>query len=158
MIPFLHKAYETLIASASNLQSLFLLVIRVYWGWEFFLSGKGKFINHDKIAEIFQRLNLPLPDLLAWLAAGVECFGGLFLLLGLASRLVAIPLVFTMIVAYVAGDWEKIRNIVSDPDKFVTADPFLFLFTSLIVLIFGPGRVSVDYLLKCYFERATDLK
>jgi hypothetical protein len=53
-----------------------------------------------------------------------------------------------MSVAYLTADFEAVSNIFSDPDKFVKADPFPFLLTALIVLVFGPGRFSVDALLK----------
>lgn len=51
-----------------------------------------------------------------------------------------------MTVAYLTADFEAVSNIFSDPDKFVKADPFPFLLTALIVLVFGPGRFSVDAL------------
>jgi hypothetical protein len=38
--------------------------------------------------------------------------------------------------------------IFSDPDKFLTADEFLFLFTVVLVLAFGPGKCSVDWMIK----------
>jgi uncharacterized membrane protein YphA (DoxX/SURF4 family) len=53
-----------------------------------------------------------------------------------------------MIVAYLTADFETVSGIFSDPDKFVKADPFPFLLTALIVFAFGPGRFSVDALLK----------
>ena len=53
-----------------------------------------------------------------------------------------------MTFAYLTADFEAVSNVFSDPDKFVKADPFPFLLTALIVLIFGPGRFSVDALLK----------
>jgi putative oxidoreductase len=66
------------------------------------------------------------------------------LLLGLASRPVALLLVIDMMVAYVAADREALGFIFSDPGKFYGADPFTFLLASLIVLIFGPGKFSMD--------------
>jgi uncharacterized membrane protein YphA (DoxX/SURF4 family) len=53
-----------------------------------------------------------------------------------------------MIVAYLTADFETVSGIFSDPDKFVKADPFPFLLNALIVFVFGPGRFSVDALLK----------
>lgn len=44
-------------------------------------------------------LGLPLPELLANLAAWTEFFGGWLLLVGLATRLITIPLLFTMVIA-----------------------------------------------------------
>ncbi|MBS0657038.1 MAG: DoxX family protein [Verrucomicrobia bacterium] len=155
MKTFLEHSYRTLIAVASSGQSLVLLLIRSYWGWQFFLSGRGKLGNHESVAEFFRGLGLPLPGLNAWLAAGVECFGGLLLLFGLASRPTALALAFTMVVAFVTADLEVVQNVFREPDKFVSAAPFLFLLASVLVLVFGPGRVSLDHLLaqRFYPER-----
>jgi putative oxidoreductase len=68
----------------------------------------------------------------------VECFGSLFLIIGFASRLTAISVAVTMAVAYVTADLEAVTSILSDPDKFVKADPFPYFICALIVLVFGP--------------------
>jgi putative oxidoreductase len=52
-----------------------------------------------------------------------------------------------MLVAYWTADRAALIAITSDPNKFVTADPFLFLLASLIVLVFGPGKLALDYFL-----------
>ncbi len=52
-----------------------------------------------------------------------------------------------MLVAYIAADREALFSIVSNPDKFTAAAPYTFLIASFIVLIFGPGKASVDALL-----------
>jgi putative oxidoreductase len=140
-------AYQWLIKSASLLQSPLLLAIRLYWGWQFFQTGKGKLMNHEKITGFFHSLHIPFPSFNAWLAGSTECFGGLLLLIGLASRLVSLPLIFVLIIAYVTAESDSLKAIFSDPDKFVTATPFLFLMACLMVLVFGPGKFSVDWLL-----------
>ncbi len=145
--------YEFLVRAASNCQSALLLAIRLFWGWQFFQTGWGKLQNLETTAEFFASLGIPFPELNAMLAGATECFGGLFLLAGLASRLVAIPLVVTMIVAYVTADWEALLGILSEPDKFVSADPFLFMFASAIILIFGPGKASLDHAIACWVRR-----
>jgi putative oxidoreductase len=142
-----HKLDRLLIKIAGWLQCLFLLVIRLYWGWSFFETGKGKLMNLDKTTAYFAELNLPLPKLNALLAGSTECFGGLLLLVGLGSRLVSLPLIFTMIVAYATADSEALHAIFSDPDKFTSATPFLFLFAVVIIFLFGPGKLSLDALL-----------
>jgi putative oxidoreductase len=55
-------------------------------------------------------------------------------------------LTVNMLVAYVTADREALGSIFSDPGKFYAADPYTFLFASLIVLIFGAGYLSVDAL------------
>jgi len=74
-------------------------------------------------------------------------FGGIFLALGLLSRLTALVLTVNLIAAYVIGDREALFSIFSDPDKFYAAAPYTFLVASLIVLIFGAGKASLDTLL-----------
>jgi putative oxidoreductase len=70
------------------------------------------------------------------------------LIAGLASRLSAIPITVVMAVAYLTADFEAVTGIFSDPDKFVKADPFPYFISALIVLVFGPGKFSIDALIK----------
>jgi putative oxidoreductase len=140
------KYYELLISIASSLQSPFLLGIRLYWGWQFVQTGWGKLSDIHKVVGFFTGLGIPAPALNAWFVSGLEFGGGLLLIVGLGSRLIALPLVIDMIAAYITADREALFSIVSSPDKFMAAAPFTFLVASLIVLIFGPGKVSVDAL------------
>ena len=133
--------------SASYLQSPLLLVIRLYWGWQFAQTGWGKLTHLERTAGYFESLDIPLPKVNAIMAGSTECLGGVLLALGLFARPASVPLIFTMLVAYWTADREAVVSITSDPDKFVTATPFLFLFASLLVLAFGPGKLSLDALL-----------
>ncbi|MDI1320344.1 MAG: DoxX family protein [bacterium] len=134
-------------ALASCLQSPLLLVIRLYWGWSFAQTGWGKLMNLERTTAFFTELGLPMPKLNAIAAGSTECFGGLLLAVGLFARPASVPLIFTMIVAYATADKEAAQAIFSDPDKFLGAAPFLFLLASLVVLAFGPGKLSLDALL-----------
>jgi len=131
-------------AAAAALQSPLLLVIRLYWGLSFAQTGWGKLRHLDKTAEFFASIDIPLPKLNALAAGATEFLGGLLLALGLFARPATVPLIITMIVAYATADSEALRAIFSEPDGFVTAAPFLFLLASLVVLAFGPGRLSLD--------------
>lgn len=150
---FVRRAYEMLVAGANYLQAPLLLALRVYFFWQLFLAGKGKLLNIGQTAEFFESLKIPLPLLSAYLASATECFGGLLLVVGLCSRLVAIPVAFTMLVAYFTADFEALTSIFSDPDKFVAAAPFPFLLVSLLILAFGPGAISIDALIKRFAAR-----
>src|SRR5260370_19579358 len=143
----LRRSYELFIASGAALQSSFLLVLRLYFFWQLFLTGKGKLANIGKVSEFFASLGIPLPTLNAYFIGSLECFGSLLLIIGLASRPLALLVLLSMIVAYLTADFETVSGIFNDPDKFVKADPFPFLLTALIVFAFGPGRLSVDALL-----------
>jgi len=136
------------IKAAECLQSPLLLVLRLSWGWQFFLTGKGKLMNLERTADFFQSLHIPLPHLNAWVVGLSECVGGLLLLSGLATRLVGALLAFDMVVAYLTADIDKVKHIFEEPDKFLSADPFLFMLASVILVAFGPGMFSVDRLIR----------
>ena len=142
------RYYEVVVLSTNFLRSPLLLFLRVYFFWQLFLTGIGKLWNVGKTSEYFTSLGIPFPTLNAYLAGATETFCSLFLIFGLASRPAAIPVVFTMIVAYLTADQEAVTSMLSNSDKFVKADPFPFLLLALIVLAFGPGQLSVDALLK----------
>jgi putative oxidoreductase len=132
---------------ANLLQSPFLLAIRLYWGWLFFQTGWGKLHSIPHVTEFFQDLHIPFPVVNAWFVSGLECFGGLLLMAGLGSRLIAFLLAFDMVIAYITADLKALKSIFTDSDKFVHAAPFAFLFATLTVLAFGPGKFSLDWLI-----------
>ena len=150
------KGQKLLGSVAGGLQSPFLLALRLYWGWQFAQSGWGKLHRLDQVTEFFASLNIPMPHLNAVMVSNLEFFGGILLILGLASRLTGLILTGNMLVAYVTADREALKSIFSDPGKFYAADPYTFLFASLMVLVFGAGLFSIDALLER--RRATEKK
>jgi putative oxidoreductase len=145
--------YRRLIDVLNYLQSPFLLLVRLYWGWQFWQAGWGKMQDISKPIGFFTDLGIPFPVFNAWLVSSLECFGGIFLILGLASRLISIPLVIDMTVAYLTADRQALRSVFSEPGKFYGADPYTFWFAALLIMIFGPGSVSLDYLIGRYVDK-----
>ena len=148
MPQLVEKYYRRLLRASSNLQSPLLLAVRLYWGWQFMQTGWGKLNDIDKVIQFFTGLGIPAPVLNAYFVSALEFGGGVLLILGLGSRLIALPLVIDMIVAYITADREALFSIFSNPDKFTAAAPYTFLAASLIVLAFGPGKVSMDAFLE----------
>src|ERR1700689_1348241 len=148
--PFMSKLvalYLRLAAAASTLGSPMLLAVRLYWGFQFAQTGWGKLHHIEKIAGFFASLNIPFPGFTAHFIAGLELIGGILLILGLGSRIIGFLLAGNMFVAYWTADHEALASIFSDPGKFYVADPYTFLFASLMVLIFGPGLFGMDALI-----------
>jgi len=146
---------ETFLAKLGAwLQSPLLLVIRLWWGWSCTQTGWGKLHNLERTTNFFASLHLPAPKLSAIAAGGTECIGGALLLLGLFTRFASPALMFVMLVAYYTADREALFAIFANTDKFTGADPFLFLFAALIVFVFGPGKLSLDALLRKKSESA----
>lgn len=150
MLAIIEKAYTLLFRAGNCSQILLLLFFRLNWGYQFFVSGRGKLANHSDIVDFFSSLHLPFPDITAWFVAGVECVGGILLLLGLAARPVGLILAINMTVAYLAvdDDRQKFFNFFKDQDAFLHADPFFFLLTGLLAFAFGAGPLSLDRLIK----------
>ncbi len=146
--------HDRLFGLVSFLQSPFLLFVRLYWGWQLAQSGWGKLHHLSNVAEYFGTLGLAMPAQMAVFIACVELFGGIFLALGLLSRITGLVLTVNMIMAYVIGDHDALLSFFSDPDKFIAAAPFAFLIVSLIVLIFGAGKISVDTAIAFFFGSA----
>ncbi len=139
--------YHLLIQAASSLQSPFLLAVRLYWGWQFIVTGWGHLTHLEKVTAYFTDLGIPAPGIATPLISALELAGGILLVLGLASRLIALLLTCNMIAAFITGDREALLSAFSDPDKFYAAAPYTFLFASLLILIFGPGKFCLDTLL-----------
>src|SRR5271154_2233203 len=143
----LRGLYDRFFTLISYLQSPFLLFVRLYWGWQLIQSGWGKLHHLPNVTEYFTSLGLPMPAQMALAISCLEFFGGIFLALGLLSRLTALVLTVNMIAAYITGDREALFSFFSDPDKFAAAAPYVFLVASVIILIFGPGKIALDTLL-----------
>jgi len=141
------KSYGLFERAASALQPVVLLAARLYWGWQLFESGKGKFENIGRVVEYFTSLGMPAPEITARMISGLELVGGILLFLGLASRPIALILTGNMLAAYWIGDHEAFLSFFSDPDKFQAAAPFIYLCVSLVVLAFGAGSLSLDGLI-----------
>ena len=144
----IERAYALFLKVMNNLQSPFLLAIRLYWGWQFSQNGWGKLHNLGHVTEFFQSLGLPAPGFTAVFVSSFELIAGILLALGFLSRIAAIGAFIDMTTAYITADREAFTSFFSDPNKFVAGDPFIFWFVALIILIFGPGKLSLDTLIR----------
>lgn len=150
----LKKIYGCVVCAGNRLQSPVLLLIRLAWGWQFFEAGKGKLEDIPKVAGFFEQLHIPMPTLNAYVAGTTECFGGLLLVFGLGARIVSAPLAFTMIVAYLTAHMDAVKTLFENPDEFLSAAPFPFLVAALVILAFGPGKLSLDHLIeRCWLRQ-----
>ncbi len=148
LLKWLDRVYALFLRVSNSLQSPFLLAIRLYWGWQFLQTGWGKLHDIPKVVDYFTSLGIPAPALNAHFIALLEFGGGILLILGLGSRLIALTLTIDMIMAYIVADREALQSFFSEPDKFYNATPFTFLMASLIILIFGPGWLALDTMIK----------
>ncbi|HEY6991690.1 MAG TPA: DoxX family protein [Bryobacteraceae bacterium] len=150
------SAHVRFAKAASYLQSPFLLAVRLYWGWQFAQTGWGKLQHLEKVTGFFTSLGIPMPAVSAVFVSWLEFVGGICLALGLGSRAFGLLLAVDMLVAYWSDSRPALFSIFSDPGKFYTYDAYTFLFASLLILIFGPGKFALDELLLYKTRKASD--
>ncbi len=146
------KWYLTEVWLLDHVKHVVLLILRLYFGWGFISAGLGKLLNVETHTGFFRDWGIPLPMLNVYLAGTTETVCGFLLMIGLASRVITIPLIGTMIVAYLTAHTEQFYALWGNTPLFFKAPPFPYLFTCLVVLLFGPGRLSVDGVIKSYLE------
>lgn len=129
------------------LRSPFLLLVRLYWGWQFAQTGWGKLQHLSHVTGFFRSLGIPAPGIMAPFVSGVEFIGGILLILGLATHITGLVLTIDMFVAYWTAERAALVSVVSDPGKFYGADSFTFFFAALIAFVFGAGLFSLDALI-----------
>jgi putative oxidoreductase len=144
MTQFLTRWSSAGLGLADSLDWLAPLAMRIYFGYFWAETGWGKIHNLDAFAQRFAGWGIPHPYLNAALSGYTEWLGGMLLMLGLFTRLVSIPLMFNMLVAIVTV---KIKQVTS-LDDFAEMDEALYMFILFWLMMAGPGRVSIDYLIR----------
>jgi len=128
---------------AVHLTWLAPLFARITAGWVFLWSGWGKLNNLPQVTENFIGWGIPFPHFFTPLTSGIEFFGGLFLLLGLLTRISAGALGVTMVVAIRSAKWADVDSL----ETLLGFDEFEYLALFLWLAIAGAGVISLDHLL-----------
>ena len=95
---------------------LFLAPVMIQAGWVKATGFSGT------VSWFGNTLGMPLPEVMAFLATAAELGGGIMLLAGLATRLVAVPLMITMAVAAFTVHWENGWLVLSDASTGLAND------------------------------------
>ena len=119
------------------------LVMRLVVGYVFMLTGWAKLNSLPQMIQNFSEWGIPFPEILTPFVAGVECFGGAMLILGLFTRIPAAMLTVVMIVAINVAKWENVDSL----ETLLGFEEATYLAAFLWLAIAGPGAVSLDRLL-----------
>ena len=149
--------YDGFVKVMNALQPVLLLAVRIYWGVHLAQNSWGKLHNLERVTGYFASLGLSAPGPTATFVSTVEFVGGILLAIGLLARIAALAIFIDMLTAYVVADRQALASIISDPGTFSNGAEFVFFFASLIILIFGPGKISVDTLLERLLKRKNQL-
>jgi putative oxidoreductase len=137
-----------------------ILLLRLMAGGVFLWEGILKFVYVNQGIGRFTKLGIPFPHFSADFVGYLEIFGGLLLLSGLMTRMIAVPFIIEMVVAILStkismylgtsplplppsppqvGMWAVLHEVRSE---------YAQLMTTAFLLINGPGKWSLDALLQ----------
>ncbi len=116
------------------------LAARLVVGWVFMWSGWSKLNNLPQMIENFKGWGIPYPEIMTPFVSGVEFLGGLLLLLGLFTRIAAVPLVIVMSVAIVSAKWDQIDSL----ETLLGFEEIAYMALFGWLAVAGPGPVSID--------------
>ncbi len=135
-------------------QSVLLLIIRLYWGFLFFIGGYDKITNMPPFIDFMSQFGMSTSW--AYIVTVVELVCGILIFFGFLARIGAALTSLVMIGAYITAHPAQLLSFFRDPSYFFSAPAFPFLFASLIVLFFGAGMFSVDAIIKrCFMENCS---
>ncbi|KZK68851.1 hypothetical protein A1L58_17645 [Shewanella baltica] len=125
----LESLYQKLLNMSRYFDGLAPLALRIYLAPVLMQAGYNKLAHFDDTVAWFANpdwgLGLPMPAVMAGLAAGTEFFGAILLLLGLATRLISIPLMVTMLVAAFTVHWPNGWLAIADGSSWLANDRVL---------------------------------
>lgn len=138
-----------------------MLGLRLLLGWEFFESGLEKFRGENWFADIQDRFPYPFnvvpPDISWQMATWFELVGAVALVLGLGTRFFAVSLFVLTIVATASvhwpAEWATLAELaqgyaITDKGHGNFKLPVIFMAMLLPLILSGPGRLSLDALVK----------
>lgn len=124
------------------------LLIRLAVGSVFLSEGIQKFLFADtRGLGRFIKIGIPSPEILAPFVGCVEIVGGALILLGLGTRLAAIPLVVVMLTAIATTKIPILMNEGFWTMAHEARTDFAMLLGSLFLLIVGGGPAALDRLI-----------
>ena len=138
---------DLLVVLPAKIASHFLwagpLVARLVVGYVFMLTGWAKLNNLPAMIQNFTEWGIPFPNILTPFVSGVECFGGIMLMLGLFTRIPAAMLAVVMIVAIKAAKWEGVDSL----ETLLGFEEATYFAVFFWLAVAGPGAASIDRLL-----------
>jgi putative oxidoreductase len=139
---------------ARRLEGIGPTLARLTVGLVFIGTGWGKLHSLPDVTEFFASLHIPAPGLNARIAASTEFFGGILVLIGLGTRLAALPMAFTMVIAILTAKRPDIDGLTT----LVGFEEWSYLVFFLWLAVAGAGPLSLDRLVLPPLRRLLEKK
>ena len=121
------------------------LLLRILVGWVFLTEGMQKFLFPAALGVgRFAKIGIPWPNISAPFVGAVEVICGMLLIIGLATRFAAIPLLIDIAVAIAITKIPMLIHQGFWPAMHESRTDFCMLLGLIAILCIGPGRLSCD--------------
>src|ERR1700724_3431205 len=136
---------------SGDLEQYAILLVRVSLGLFFAISGANKLFVAGSTQTMYETLveaNVPFPRLMTYFVSGVEFVGGFLLTVGFFSSLACVALLVDMLAAILTTKLSAMPKGLSPLnwlDDFLYLPEVLYVLFFILLICFGPGKVSVDY-------------
>ena len=154
-IDTLKRARALALKLAVALAFLAPLLTRLVMGQAYHQTGSGKIENFARTVSFFSDLGIPMPEANAFFVSRLEFWGGLLLVVGLFTRVVAALLSSTMVVALMTADrgdfLDALRGVGEKGLTDITS--FVYLLFLIWLVLYGPGALSLDALVARWLDR-----
>lgn len=124
--------------------SLLILALRVFFGVLFFTHGLDKMINFNTLSETYPSVLGFGSYMTLMVSIFCEFACSLFLIAGLMERIILLPMIASMAVAFF-----DIHDGMFPEGEL----SLIYLILFVVLLLTGPGRYSVDYLIDMKFQK-----
>lgn len=132
-----------------KLISLLILAVRIFFGVLFFVHGLDKMINFSALSETFPSVLGFGSYMSLMLSVFCEFCCSLFLIAGLLERIILLPMIISMGVAFF-----DIHDAMMPEGEL----SLIYLVIFIILFVTGPGRYSLDYMIDMKFQKEKKVK
>lgn len=132
-----------------KLISLLILALRIFFGVLFFVHGLDKMINFSALSETFPSVLGFGSYMSLMLSVFCEFCCSLFLIAGLLERIILLPMIISMGVAFF---------VIHDAMMPEGELSLIYLVIFIILFVTGPGRYSLDYMIDMKFQKEKKVK
>jgi putative oxidoreductase len=140
-----------IVLGSRPLEEFAVLLARISLGVFFAISGGNKLFvasQHKLMYDTIVGAGIPFPQFMTYFVSSVEFVCGCLLIIGLLSALCCIAFIIDMIVAITTVQLANIAkglSVVDWLDDFLYLPEVMYIIIFLLLIAFGPGRLSVDH-------------
>lgn len=124
--------------------SLLILIVRVFFGVLFFIHGVDKMVHFNELVSSYPSVMGFGSYMTLMVSVFCEFCCSLFLIAGLIVRIMTVPMIVAMAVAFFD---------IHDAQFPEGELSLIYLIVFLILFITGPGRFSIDYLIDSRIQK-----